>query len=266
MYEGCLFRETTSKENWTSYKEYINTYGNNDWFDEAIDSLLAVFQNNPNRLIVEYIFSLDNLDEGQYKNSVTAYYNYIKEDGEKATLDAFISRFGTPSYLTELSNDTSIARLAQDLKLSSQQAISLSNTTSENEELNRRLIQVNQEVFKFSLMWNNYNDIDLLYDPTENNLLWHKYVSVRELDVDMNVESYESLEPVENIYWPEMRLRWGLSRIRTPLSKSSMFLLPRPYGICKFKSQREGKNFRVELHADEYATIKSLLYGPDADR
>ena len=176
--EKCLFRETTSKENWTSYKEYINTYGNNDWFDRAIvDSLPAVFQNNPNRLIIEYIFSLDNLDEVQYKNSVTKYYNYIKEDGEKATLDAFISKFGTPSYLTELSDDTSIA-LAQDLKLSSQQAISLSNTTSENEELNRRLIREGGKSgsLQFSLMWNNYNDIDLhCIDPNERtNLLWQQ--------------------------------------------------------------------------------------------
>ncbi len=269
LYEGCLFRETTIQGNWSSYKEYINTYGNNDWFDEAIDSLLAVFQSNPNRLIIEYILSLDYLDEVQYKNSVTEYYNYIKEDGEKATLDAFISRFGTPSYLTELSKDTSLARLAQDLKLSSQQAISLSNTTSENEELNRRLIREGGKSgsLQFSLMWNNYNDIDLhCIDPNGEQIYYgNKYVSSQgELDVDMNVESYESLEPVENIYWPENEAPVGVYRVFVHHYQNHQCGYncqdPTPVFVS-LKINGRVENFRVELHADEYATIKEFYYG-----
>ena len=34
-----------------------------------------------------------------------------------------------------------------------------------------------------------------------------------ELDVDMNVESYVSLEPVENIYWPENEAPIGVNRV-----------------------------------------------------
>ena len=46
------------------------------------------------------------------------------------------------------------------------------------------------------------------------NLFGNKYAfSQGELDVDMNVESYESLEPVENIYWPENEAPIGVYRV-----------------------------------------------------
>lgn len=67
-----------------------------------------------------------------------------------------------------------------------------------------------------SLIWNNYNDLDLhIIDPNEEHIYFaHKQArSGGHLDVDMNAGGRESNEPVENIYFPEGKAPAGRYRV-----------------------------------------------------
>ncbi|MGI6294815.1 MAG: YfaP family protein [Armatimonadota bacterium] len=67
-----------------------------------------------------------------------------------------------------------------------------------------------------SLIWNNYNDLDLhIIDPNDERIYFaHKRArSGGHLDVDMNAGGRESNEPVENIYFPEGRAPAGRYRV-----------------------------------------------------
>ncbi|MCR9230042.1 MAG: YfaP family protein [bacterium] len=63
-----------------------------------------------------------------------------------------------------------------------------------------------------SLIWGDVNDIDLHVMPPSKERIWFDHKRSRCLgclDVDMNVSPPFSLEPVENIFWPEQKAPSG---------------------------------------------------------
>ena len=91
------------------------------------------------------------------------------------------------------------------------------NITGNNQEINKRLEREGAKTgdVQISLIWNNRNDLDLhVLCPTGERISFdHKHsADGGELDVDMNVRG-ESLQPVENIYWPPRSMRKGIYKV-----------------------------------------------------
>ena len=69
---------------------------------------------------------------------------------------------------------------------------------------------------QISLLWNNYNDLDLyVITPNGEPLFFgHRYTRCNgELDVDMNAGRGTTREPVENIYWGKGKAPFGKFRV-----------------------------------------------------
>lgn len=69
---------------------------------------------------------------------------------------------------------------------------------------------------QISLIWDNYNDLDLhVITPSNETIFFgHRRSRCRgELDVDMNAGGSTSREPVENIFWPKGRAPFGKYRV-----------------------------------------------------
>tara|TARA_Y100000766_G_scaffold285588_1_gene310692 strand:- start:5946 stop:7190 length:1245 start_codon:yes stop_codon:yes gene_type:complete len=98
-------------------------------------------------------------------------------------------------------------RLAE-IAAAQQQQIASSNTNSKAiKELQARLARegAKSSDVQVSLMWNNYNDLDLhIVCPSGERIHGGNKVSAcgGELDVDANVRA-ETRKPVENVFWPE---------------------------------------------------------------
>ena len=80
-------------------------------------------------------------------------------------------------------------------------------TKLNNEELMRRLLREKAKIgdVHVSIAWDNVNDLDLhVIEPSGEEISFshRKSATGGELDVDMNAGAQRSLEPVENIYWP----------------------------------------------------------------
>ncbi len=70
---------------------------------------------------------------------------------------------------------------------------------------------------RVSLLWNNFNDLDLhVIDPFGEEIFYgrKRSQSLGELDVDMNAGGRQSEKPVENIYWPLGKAPAGHYRVR----------------------------------------------------
>jgi Ca-activated chloride channel family protein len=101
---------------------------------------------------------------------------------------------------------------------------------------------------RVSLLWNNFNDLDLhVIDPFGEEIFYgrKRSQSLGELDVDMNASGRQSEKPVENIYWPLGKAPAGHYRVRV-----------------KMYANREHRNtpFSVEvLNKSEVSAFEGIL-------
>ncbi len=109
---------------------------------------------------------------------------------------------------------------------------------------------------RISLLWNNFNDLDLHCIDPNGEQIFFKHRNSRsggELDVDQNVKP-ESKEPVENIYWPIGRAPSGEYQIYVHHYKHHLFLAPSRTSF-KVNVSIEGKQqtFEGELSSGDPA-------------
>lgn len=98
-------------------------------------------------------------------------------------------------------------RLAEIAAAQQQEVASSSSNTKAIKELQARLARegAKSSDVQVSLMWNNYNDLDLhIVCPSGERIHGGNKISAcgGELDVDANVRA-ETRKPVENVFWPE---------------------------------------------------------------
>lgn len=113
-----------------------------------------------------------------------------------------------------------------------------------------------------SLLWNNYNDLDLhVIDPSGEEIFFaHKRArSGGELDVDMNAGGPESDKPVENIYFPRNGAPQGRYRVLVHYFANHGSADPTPFrcevlvgkAVRKFSGQlSEGEPIRLVYEFD----------------
>ncbi len=143
-------------------------------------------------------------------------YTLCRADGELLSLNQYYGFMHDAPVTEQQMEDMALARRAWEMGLTSSTAAyreCFSNAglvKAQNDELNRRLAREGAQTgdLQFSLMWNNYNDIDLhVIDPNGEEIFYRhsRSASGGWLDVDMNVyykAGRYSEQAVENIFWP----------------------------------------------------------------
>jgi len=212
LFELTEYQEMTLSNTWEVYRDYIESHLNRAYYKDACLKLseIALTSSNP-----KPIFYCIDHHIGNEKLLMEKYYKQISYDGELSSLIDFKNSF--PSWVPNISTfeeDYKTAQIAEQIGLTC-----AASNLNINEEMNNRLKREGAKsgAITISLMWNNYNDLDLhCIDPYKEEIFYkHKFSrSGGELDVDMNADDYYlSSEPVENIYWDNAKAKKGLYSI-----------------------------------------------------
>ena len=131
----------------------------------------------------------------------------MSSDGELSTLESFYEDFEDYMYLFPDFN-TDVAKIQPALDLGITSSKNSTSNYGDSDPLSSRLKREGAKTgaVQISLMWNNYNDLDLhCIDPNGEEIYFSRKHSLSggELDVDMNAGGVSSIEPVENIFWRE---------------------------------------------------------------
>lgn len=205
LYQLRQFEENTVPGMWESYRDFYQNF-KGPYRNIAGDSLLFI---SIEKMIPKaMLFCLEN-NIGDAKQIVPVYYNLLSSDGELSSLNYFKEKFGQYLYLIgQFQSDYELAKFAASIGLTNDMAPAALNT-----EMDKRLKREGAKtgVITISLMWDNFNDIDLhCVDPNGEEIFFGNKNSRSggELDVDMNVQP-ESDQPVENIYWENKKAPKG---------------------------------------------------------
>lgn len=209
LFEMMEFKESTTSGTWEAYRDFFESHSSR-YNQVAIDSILSISRStqNPKPLL----FCIDHVRENE--NLIFEYYNMISKDGELNSLINFQNKFPLfPAKISKFSSDLEYAQLASDLGLTIENP-----SVSINSEMEKRLKREGAKsgAITISLMWDNYNDIDLhCIDPNGEEIFFgHKQSrSGGELDVDMNAGGPISKEPVENIFWQNNKALKGKYKV-----------------------------------------------------
>ncbi|MFH1322083.1 MAG: OmpA family protein [Bacteroidota bacterium] len=269
---GKAFKKALWGNTVDSYEEFIKTHPDTD-------ELIKKAKQSRNKLAFDeakkintwksyYSFIQKYPNADQYGRAKTKYQLIMKKykllyeekvwDGELVTLQKFIQENpGFPQNEPYYVKDLELANQAWELGLTERIPMSpfdLSDTKgtniktiSKNDELNRRLKREGAKagVIQLTLMWNNYNDLDLRCITPNGEKIWYKNRtgdSGSDLDVDMNntyggridenidgtvpveketsvqrVKSIHkkkvSIKPIEHIYWPAGKIPSGKYKV-----------------------------------------------------
>lgn len=199
-------------------KDYKDFYLNNPQTackDIIADSLYACIRRKPNKEDLKF-FAQKFPDNPMYVDVINRLYSIYRKDGELLSLQRFYRMISDVPLSDQQIRDYEWAKIAWQIGLTASNSNSSGGCfgnsrahSSENEELNRRLTREGAQTgdLQFSLMWNNYNDLDLHVTDPYGEEIYYRYrrsTSAGLLDVDMNVHyktGHYSNAPVENIFW-----------------------------------------------------------------
>lgn len=174
----------------------------------------------------------EKMRKAQIEKYKPIFEKYDFSDGELKTYQTFLKKY--PDFPAEedfFKKNYELAKLAYEAGLTESSYFSPFDSietvkTSQNDELNKRLIQEKAKTgdIQVSLIWNNFNDLDLHVVEPSGDEIWYQNKKVKsggEMDIDMNfayggdigesaadkslppeISRWVSSKPIENIFWP----------------------------------------------------------------